>query len=214
MQKQPNDNPIKKDISRLRALLMRRLTVSQLLLMIMIFIVGILTAWTGQMAGHHMSPNGAVETSATLDELQLPRQLPNLLVERQDGLLVNLWDLMPNNRNVLTVYAPWCPGCQKELPKLNESLAETVNLVVLIDQNENTEQVKEQLMNLGLSGINYYRDVTGQILQQGKVTKLPTTFLLRDFGRITDRLVGYSDYKMRRLIKRAQDTSSYENENK
>ena len=162
------------------------------------------------MAGYRMSPLGAAQTSAILDELQLPRQLPDSPVERQDGLTTKLWDVASKKRNVVTVYAPWCPACQKELPLLSEALSEDGQLVVLISQRQNREKVQEQLNNLGLSDLPYYRDITGQILRQGKVTKLPTTFLLRDFGTVMNRLVGFSEYRLTRLIEGARHKTEYD----
>ena len=63
--------------------------------------------------------------------------------------------------------------------------------------------VREQLNNLGLFHVPFYQDITGDILSQGKVKALPTTFLLKINGRVLDRQVGYSKYGLNRLIRRA-----------
>ena len=199
-------------MTRLQALCLRRISFRELLLVAMVTGIGIATVWTGQMAGLHMTPPGAAGTSRMLDDLQLPRELPNLPVVREDGERVLLWDLLAGKQALLTVYAPWCPACQKELPVLHEALSGTENLVVLIAHNQKQSEVDEQFANLGLSKQHYYRDVSGQILSRGKVTKLPTTFLIREFGKVLDRVVGYSEYRLHRLIKRTQETSDGNNE--
>ena len=199
-------------ITRLQALRLRRIPLRDLLLMVLVAGIGMATVWAGQMAGLHMTPPGAAGTSKMLDELQLPRRLPNLPVERDDGVQLLLWDLIPDHRALLTVYAPWCPACQRELPVLHEALSGTGNLIVLIARNQKRADVDDKLANLGLSGLHYYRDVSGEIMNTGKVASLPTTFLIKDFGKVLDRLVGYSDYRLHRLIKRAKAVPNERNE--
>ncbi len=93
---------------------------------------------------------------------------------------------------------------------LADELSSSNQIIVIVSKNQKLNEVDEQLANLGLQNIHYYTDVTGQILSQGKVTKLPTTFLLRDFGRVMDRLVGYSEYQLRRIIIRAKEENGNE----
>ncbi len=200
-----NRNNSDANITRRRAYRLKKIGYRDINYLFLIMLFGMLTAWTGQMNGLHMTPHGAAKTSRMLDELELPRQLPNHYVKREDGASFRLWDLISKKRNVVTVYAPWCPACQKELPLLVEKLSETKNLIVLISKKQKPVEVEEQLKNLGLSSVHYYRDITGQILTEGKVSKLPTTFLLRDYGRVIDRVVGFSEYGIERLIKRAKE---------
>ncbi len=167
-------------------------------------VAGLLAVWSGQMMGFRMTPEGAVSTSRMLDELELPRQLPNNPVATESGEVYQLWDLLAANKTVLSVYAPWCPGCQKELPLLAEALSENGNLVVLVSHREDFADVRKQLDNLGLTDLTVYKDMTGNILQKGKVTKLPTTFLLKPYGKVLSRLIGFSKYKLRQLTKKAQ----------
>ena len=192
-------------LTRLRAFKLKKIQLRDTITLIIILVLGILAAWSGQMSGYYMSPSGAAESSETLDELQMPRQLPDAEIVRNDGLRTTLWQIAANKRNVVSVYAPWCPACQKELPLLNDKLSSEENLIVIISQKQNAKEVDEQLTNLGLQNIHYYRDATGQVLAQGKVTKLPTTFLLRNFGKVMDRLVGYSEYRLERIIERAKE---------
>ncbi len=192
-------------LTRLDALRLKKIQLKELCILSIVFAMGILAIWTGQMAGYHMTPYGAAKTSEMLDELQLPRQLPNAEVIREDGLKTTFWDIASKKINLIIIYAPWCPACQKELPLLNDQFSTEGNLVIIISQNENSKEVKEQLINLGLSNLHYYKDITGEILAKGKVKNLPTTFLLKDFGKVLDRLVGFSEYQLERLIERAKE---------
>jgi thiol-disulfide isomerase/thioredoxin len=206
----PHKPEYKNRLTRLQALQIKKIRARDLIMLLFVLFLGIMAAWTGQMSGYHMSPNGAVQTSKTLDELQMPRQLPDADIVRNDGFKTSLWQAAANKRNVISVYAPWCPACQKELPLLSDELSSSNQIIVIVPKKQNPKKVDEQLANLGLQNIHYYTDVTGQILSQGKVTKLPTTFLLRDFGKVMDRLVGYSDYQLRRIVKRAKEENGEE----
>lgn len=197
--------PVSHRLTRWQAVHLKQIRPVDLLHMAVILILGVLAVWTGRMMSHHMTPVGAVEISRGLDELQMPRQLPDMPIVREDGQATTLWKQASKKRNIITVYAPWCPACQKELPILNEALADTDNLIVLISNRQDAEEVKEQLDNLGITGLHFYRDVTGEILKQGKVSKLPTTFLLRNYGKVLDRLVGLSEYRLKRLINQATE---------
>lgn len=202
---QKKHKPANDRLTRLKALKIKKIRARDVTLLSIILAFGILAAWTGQMSGYYMSPSGAAETSMTLDELQMPRQLPDAPIVRNDGIETTLWKVAANKRNILNVYAPWCPACQKELPVLNDKLLSEQNLIVLVSEHQSVEEVDEQLANLGLQNIHYFRDITGQVLKEGKVTQLPTSFLLRDFGKVIDRLVGFSDYRLERLIERAKE---------
>ncbi len=203
----PADN---NSLTRLQALQIKKIQSRDLIILLLALFLGVMAAWAGQMSGYHMSPTGAVQTSKTLDELQMPRQLPDADIVRNDGFKTTLWQVAANKRNVISVYAPWCHPCQRELPLLADKLSSSNQIIVIVSKNQKLNEVDEQLANLGLQNIHYYTDVTGQILSQGKVTKLPTTFLLRDFGRVMDRLVGYSEYQLRRIIIRAKEENGNE----
>ncbi|MFZ2632767.1 MAG: thioredoxin-like domain-containing protein [Desulfosalsimonadaceae bacterium] len=197
-----------RNISRWQAIRLGKASKNDLIQIFIIFIFGLLAVWTGQMTGFFMTPSEAVNTSLMLDELQLPRELSNLPVENETGQAVMLWDLLADERSILSVYAPWCPGCQKDIQMLTASTSKKWNLIVLISHDEDATEVRKKLDNLGLTEFMFYKDVTGKILPQGKVTKLPTNFLLNKYGKVLDRLVGYSEYDIKRLINKAETKKS------
>ncbi len=194
----------KKRIGRWQAHRMVRARPADLVFIVSIVLFGLLAVWSGQMMAFRMTPAGAVSTSKMLDELELPRQLPNKPVVDENGRACMLWDLVGSERTLLAVYAPWCPGCQKELPLLVEEVTEKDDLLLLISRQQDVQKTRSQLDNLGLTDLPFYRDVSGKIMEEGKVSKLPTVFLLKKYGKVLDRLVGFSEYKTRRLVEKAQ----------
>ena len=199
-----NMESIPGELNSIDALQMRKARPSDILLICLILLFGLGSIWTGRMLGYYMSPSGAIQTSSMLDNLQLPRQLPDATVQKEDGTLQNLWDITHEKFIILTVYAPWCGPCQKELPVIVAQLSKKGNFIVLISKRENRDEVREQLNNLGLTDVPFYQDTTGNILLQGKVNALPATFLLTINGRVLQRQVGYSQYGLLRLIRRAK----------
>ena len=188
---------------RIETLRMKKARLHDLLLILIVLLFGILSIWTGRMRDYNMTPSGAAQTSSMLDDLQLPRLLPNASIQKEDGTLQNLWDVTTDKFTIITVYAPWCGPCQEELPLIAAQLSKNKNYIVLVSKGENPGMVREQLNNLGLANVPFYQDITDDILSQGKVKALPTTFLLTINGRVVDRQIGYSTYGLYRLIRRA-----------
>ncbi len=198
-----NPEPVTEIPGRIEALTMKKARSYDLMLIVTILLFGMLGIWTGRMMGYTMSPSGAEATSAMLDDLQLPGKLPNAQVQAEDGTIKNLLDIATDKYTILSAYAPWCGPCQEELPMITRQLARKKNYIVLISKQENPEQVREQLNNIGLHNVTFYQDISGDIMSEGKVKALPTTFLITINGRVIDRQVGYSGYRLNRLINRA-----------
>jgi len=159
---------------------------------------------SGHAAARNLSPEGAQATSALLDELELPRTLPNAALSRIDGLETKLFDATSESRTLLTFYAPWCGPCQEELPLLIRSTQERpAQLLVVVGADEEPAEVKRQLGNLGFSDLRYHVDTTRALQSGARVTALPTTFLLGRNGRVRERVVGYSGYRLQMLIFKA-----------
>ena len=162
------------------------------------------SVWSGNMMTTQLSPKGAVSVASILDDLQMPRRLPNAPLRDENGTLANLWLLASNNRTVVSFYASWCSPCQKELPELVDKTRSKNNLIVIISAQEDPEETRRQLDNLGLHDTRFFMDVSGKIMAQGKVKALPTTFLAGKNGRVLDRVVGYSPFKLKLLLDKAR----------
>lgn len=177
---------------------------SDICFLIVIALFAFASVWSGNMMATQLSPRGAASVSSILDELQMPRRLPNAPLRDENGKMASLWFLSSNARTIVSFYASWCGPCQKELPVLVEKTRSKNNLLVVISSNEDPEKTRRQLDNLGLNNTKFFMDVTGKIMEQGKVKALPTTFLTGKKGRVLDRVVGYSAFKMNLLLEKAR----------
>lgn len=191
-------------LTRWQALAMRKIKKGDVPFLVLIVLLAAAAVWSGNRLVARLSPEAVIAASGMLDELQIPRTLPNAVLEKEDGTVVNLWDLLRRDRTVVTVYAPWCPPCQKELPELVEELGETGSLVIVVAPDEDHEKVRTQLENLGLQDTNYFTDVKGTVIREGRIKDLPTTFLVGKYGRVKERLVGFSSYQLHSMIEKAQ----------
>ena len=171
--------------------------------LIVILILAFASIWSGNMMAIQLSPQGAESVSDILDELQMPRQLPNAHLMDEDGRVIKLWYLTDKPRTIVSFYASWCGPCQKELPDLVEHTRLKKNLLVVISSNEDPEVTRQQLDNLGLKETRFFIDISGKIMEQGKVKALPTTFLTGKKGRVIDRVVGYSTFRLHLLMEKA-----------
>ena len=166
-----------------------------------ILALGILALWSGNAAARHLSPEGARSASELLDELELPRVLPNASLARDDGGQARLWDLTRAPRTIVSFYAPWCEPCQKELPVLAKGTADhPEQLVVLVGADEDPAEVRTKLDDLGLHTLRFHVDITREIESGGRVMALPTTFIVGPMGRVRERVVGYSGYRLHMLL--------------
>jgi thiol-disulfide isomerase/thioredoxin len=186
------------------ARVLRRATKADALYGTCIVLLAVLSVWSGRAAAHRLSPAGASSASLLLDELDLPGALPNAPLTRDDGVTTRLHELTREPRTIVTFYAPWCGPCQEELPVLVRGTSQHPGrLAVVVGADEEAREVRRKLDNLGLKDVRYYVDADGQVHAGGRVTALPSTFLLGRAGRVLDRVVGNSEFRLQMLMYKA-----------
>ncbi len=142
--------------------------------------------------------------------------MPNAALVRDDGVPARFWDITRAPRTIVSFYAPWCGPCQEELPLLARLISKTPDrLAVVVGGDEDPSEVRKKLENLGLKDLHFYVDASRQLESGGRVTALPTTFLIRRMGRVQERIVGYSGFRLQMLIMKAtgDDTTAFDNAN-
>jgi thiol-disulfide isomerase/thioredoxin len=162
--------------------------------------LGLAAIESGNRAAENFSPAGAEAASLLLDELQLPQVLPNAPIEDEHGQATELWTQLDRPRTFVSFYASWCGPCQRELPLLVEQTRSKDNLLVVVANDEDRRETRRQLDNLGLKDLPFSVDVEGRVYREGRVLALPTTILVGRKGKVRDRVVGYSDFRLRMLL--------------
>jgi len=186
------------------ARLLRRATGIDLAYCAAVLLLAALALGSGNASARHLSPDGARSAAKLLDELELPRALPNALLARDDGTEARLWDVAVGPRTIVTFYAPWCAPCQEELPILVQGTsAHPDRLAVIVGPDEEPAEVRKKLDNLGLKDQRYHVDTRREVETGGRVSALPTTFLIGRMGRVHERIVGYSEFRLRMLISKS-----------
>ena len=186
------------------ARLLRRPTRADAVYGLTVLLLAALSVWSGRVAARHLSPDAAASSSRLLDELELPGALPNATLTRDDGVVTRLHELATERRTLVNFYAPWCGPCQEELPVLVRSTSQHPDrLVILVAADEDAREVRRKIDNLGLKSLRYYVDTEGQVQAAGRVTALPTTFLIAGSGRVLERVIGNSEFRLQMLIYKA-----------
>jgi thiol-disulfide isomerase/thioredoxin len=138
------------------ARLLRRATKADALYGTCVIALAVLSVWSGRVAAHRLSPDGAGSASQLLDELELPSALPNAALTRDDGVKTRLHELTGEPRTIMTIYAPWCGPCQEELPVLVRGTSQHPGrLAVVVGADEEAKEVRRKLDNLGLKDLRY-----------------------------------------------------------
>jgi len=165
---------------------------ADLVTLVLLVTLAVIIMVCGRRARGTLAPRSAVANSQILDDLELPLRLPNAPVVDPSGHRAPLLDRMKKPRAAVAFYAPWCGPCQKELPQLSKFLGPHVDIFVVVSADEDLEATRRQLANLGLGDLGFFVDETQQFTREGRVTALPTTFLVTRQGAVLARTKGYS----------------------
>jgi thiol-disulfide isomerase/thioredoxin len=152
-------------------------------------LLGFATLGAGYRARQVLAPRSSVEVASALDDLEAPRRLPDAPLRDDLGVTAGLWERIKGERAIVVFYADWCGPCQKELPEVVEQLADSADVIVVVDAG-GAPDARRQIDNLGLGAVRVHADVTGALAREGRVTALPTTYLVGRKGHVLGRMVG------------------------
>jgi thiol-disulfide isomerase/thioredoxin len=193
-------------LGRWKARTLRRASRLDIVCVSLLVVLAALSIYVGRHANAQLSPRAASENSHLLDDLDQPTRLPNApLRDSTTNITVPLWERTKNKpKTVIAFYAPWCEPCQKELPELKRTIEPHAEVVVVVSADEDLELTRRQLANLGLgTETRFLIDETNALAKEGRVTALPTTFLIGLQGVVLQRVRGFSSlqiYRMRRRV--------------
>ena len=137
---------------------------------------------------------------AALQRTRKPVQLPDIRLEvaKQTQPLSN----MQGRVTLLNLWATWCVPCREEMPSLDRLQArlggDNFEVVALNMDTRNLERVPQWLDANGITALVRYMDPGGKAFQSlrgiGKVSGLPTTFLLDRKGCLIAEMAGPADW--------------------
>lgn len=148
---------------------------------------------TPSTAGSAGAPSGGVDTGVTIDgpALAAPvpdgQMIPEWSAPTLDGATFT-WSERPDGPTVLAVWAPWCPHCQAELPRLSAAAEDHpgVSLVTLATAVDPTSgpTPQEYMDSEGLSFLVALDDDASSVAAGLGVQGFPTTYFVDADGRV------------------------------
>ncbi len=143
---------------------------------------------------------------AALQRTKKPVLLPEIRMEvaKQSMSLASLQGRVV----LLNLWATWCVPCREEMPSLDRLQArlggDRFEVVALNMDTRNLEKVPQWLDANGITSLVRYMDPGGKAFQNlrgiGKVSGLPTTFLLDSKGCLIAEMAGPADWSSEEAI--------------
>jgi thiol-disulfide isomerase/thioredoxin len=181
--------------------LLRRATRADVAAIVALLLLACATVVAGRCAARRLQPTSTAELASMLDNLEMPTRLPDVPLADLDGKTALLSARVVGPNAVVAFYAPWCGPCQKELPMLVSQLGSLTAILVVVGPDEDLVDTKRQIANLGVE-VTLLVDTTGALTAGGKVTALPTTFLISRDRAVLVGTRGYSWLALYRMHQR------------
>jgi len=204
----PSEPESQEGFDRWQALNFQPIRRMDLLFAVLVGLFGVLSMLSGILSARHVAPSVVPQIVSMLDDLETPSRLPDAPLLAEDGSMVTLLSHLREDETVVSLYAPWCSPCQKELPELVESFDSDGRLLVVITQDEDPEETRRQLDNLGHEGLPFYRDVSGGLQREGRVTALPALFLVARRGEVLEHMEGFNELQLYRIKERIKPSNT------
>lgn len=131
-------------------------------------------------------------TTFTLQMLKnTAQQLPTIMVQQLDGVVVDLNKVEQGKPRVINLWATWCPPCRREMPVLQEAQQEMTDVgFVFVNQGEHSEVIEQFLSREDLALSNVMADTRGVLGYQIGSRALPTTLFINAQGKLVDAHLG------------------------
>lgn len=136
--------------------------------------------------------------------------LPNI-TWMQDGTKMSLAEVMKTKVVFLNFWATWCGPCRHEIPdiiQLSKDYAGKDVVVIGISLDQDPKALAMVKKFADLKGITYINlvDSKGEVADAvGGIASIPTTFVLKKGGEVSDRLIGArSKAEFEEAVKKAQ----------
>jgi len=126
-------------------------------------------------------------------QLQVGDTVPAFTAPMLGGGTMN-WDDYVGTPTVLAIWAPWCPHCQAELPRLSADVeahpgVQMVSVVTAVGQQPGPTP-EEYMSSKGLTFPVGVDDANATILTGMGVRSFPTTYYVNPDGTVADVTVG------------------------
>lgn len=136
--------------------------------------------------------------------------LPAYAASTLEGDTVRLRDYR-GQALLFTVWATWCPACEREMPslqKLHEEAGASGLAVVGVSIDAGRKSERTVRVFLHEYGITYtiLHDPASRIMDTYRVVGIPTTYLADREGRVVERWIGEVDFgaaEVRSIVRRA-----------
>lgn len=148
--------------------------------------------------GGQPSPDGSVTIAANTGQpLQAGQAIPEFSAPALTGGGTVAWKDYVGKPTVLAIWAPWCPHCQVELPRLSAAVAghPTIQLVTVTTALRPGEPPSplQYMTDNGLSFPVAVDDGNTTIMKGLGVTSFPTTYYVDSSGNVVQSTTGEVD---------------------
>jgi len=148
--------------------------------------------------GGQPSPDGSVTIAANTGQLlQAGEAIPEFSAPALTGGGTVSWKDYVGKPTILAVWAPWCPHCQAELPRLSAAVAGRPNIqLVTVATSLTPGEPPSPLQYMTDNGLSFpvaVDDANTTIMKGLGVTSFPTTYYVDSSGNVVQSTSGEVD---------------------
>lgn len=177
----------------------RRLTGPDAAVLALLMLLAAAAIAGGAVTRRTLEPEIAAKVATTLERSRLPVRMPDARLRTVEDQHTTLRRVQAGRLAVVTMINPRAPFVALFLERLLKDYHDDGALVVVVPSMVEAEQAHQDLVDVGMGDLVFYRDARNAILRTGPIHVLPTTFLVAPSGRILDRVVGKDAEQLARL---------------